>query len=507
MGFMSLRLQLALVLSFMLMATLCGLGIAAHWLVSQNSYTEVRNNLAGDASIVAERLLASNDLAPRHDVSYSYSNLEDAVSPFESEDPNTLTKTPIFDICLARPAKTAGALQRRMQQAISTGDAFPLSEDGFAAILRAQPWSETVEVTEGGLAQTHLVYNKPVFKNNQLVSVAQVAQSIEPLEARLLQFRNWWLLGSGTATMLMFGLTLVVASRGLNPLKRIAQMMQAAAQHDASGPATPLVYSSTHATHFTHRASQFHGELNELATSLNTMLNELNVAHQQTQSQKDFVADVSHELRAPLTTVRGNLGLLQRNLSDDDRQAILRDAVDEIERMSRLVNQLLLVARASTPHATEKSFCCEPVLLRPLIEEMGRKAARLMQGKAFSLNVAEGVPAQVAALGNPDALKQVLLILLDNAAKFTPRGGQVALSLGMQGQWATLSVQDNGVGISAEDMAHVFERGFSGSRLGVGNGLGLSIARQLIEAQGGQILVSSKVDAGSVFSVIIRLVD
>jgi signal transduction histidine kinase len=83
----------------------------------------------------------------------------------------------------------------------------------------------------------------------------------------------------------------------------------------------------------------------------------------------------------------------------------------------------------------------------------------------------------------------------------------VSLSLAVEGRWASLSVQDNGAGISAEDLPHVFERGYRGSLAGCGNGLGLSIARQLIEAQGGHILVSSKVGAGSVFSVFIKLVE
>ena len=455
---MSLRFQLALVLSLMLMATLGGFGFAAHWLVSEKTYTQVKNSLAGDARVVAERLLASADLGQRNDVDYT-----DAASPYESADPNTLTKTPSFaTVCPITPLNSADAtdaLQRRLQQAVRTGEAFEISEKGFAEILSGRTWSEEVPVTEGVLVQTHLVYNKPVFRNNQLINVAQVAQSVAPIQASLMQFRNWLLLGSGAATLLMFGLTWVVASRGLSPL----------------------------------------------ASSLNTLLRELNAAHKHTQAQQDFVADVSHELRAPLTTVRGNLGLLQRTLSDDDRQAVLRDAVDETERMSRLVNQLLLVARATAPDATPQSFCCEPMLLRPLIEEMGRKAARMMQGKTFRIHIANNISADAAVLANPDALKQVLLILLDNAAKFTGRGGHVSLSLSLEGRWASLRVQDNGAGISAEDLPHVFERGYRGSTPCSGHGLGLSIAQQLMAAQGEHITVSSTKGVGSVFSVLLPL--
>ena len=461
---MSIRFQLALVLSLMLMATLGGFGFAAHWTLSQRSYSQMKSSLAGDANAIAKRLLASADLVQRNDAAYAETALADAdvALPIESLNPNTLTKTPSFaSVCPIPVANATTALQQRLQDAVNTGEAFPVSATGFAAILRGQSWSEVTPVAEGSLMQTHLVYSKPVFKDNRLINVAQVAQSIAPIEASLLQFRNWLMLGSSTATLLMFGLTWVVASQGLRPL----------------------------------------------AASLNSLLRELRDAHRHTQTQQEFVADVSHELRAPLTTVRGNLGLLQRELSDADRQAVLHDAVDEIERMSRLVNQLLMVARSTVPDATAQSFCCEPVQLRPLIEETGRTATRLMQGKAFAVHIANSVSADVAALGNSDALKQVLLILLDNAAKFTPRGGQVSLSLGIEGGCAKFSVQDTGAGISAEDLPHVFERGYRGSTICTGHGLGLSIAKQLVEAQGGSIDVNSTAGAGSVFSVLIRLIE
>ena len=440
---MSLRFQLALVLSLMLMATLGGFGFAAHWMLSQNSYRQMTNSLAGDANAVAERLLASAETA------LGETAFADAASPIESANPNTLTKTPSFaSVCLISVTDYTTALQQRLQTAVNSGEAFPVTADGFAAVLRGQSWSEVVDVTEGSLAQRRMVYSKPIFKDNRLITIAQVAQAIAPIEASLLRFRNWLLLGSSTATLLMFGLTWVVTSRGLYPLKRIGQLLQA---------------------------------------------------------QQNFVADVSHELRAPLTTVRGNLGLLQRELNETDRQAVLHDAVDEVERMSRLVNQLLLVARAATP-AAQAPFCCEPVPLRPLIQEMGRKAVRLMQDKTFSIYISDTVSTAAAALGNPDALKQVLLILLDNAAKFTQPGGQVALSLWVEGRWAKISVQDNGAGIAAEDLPHVFERGYRASTLCAGHGLGLSIAKQLIEAQGGQIGVTSVPNEGSLFSVQLALV-
>jgi signal transduction histidine kinase len=484
---MSLPLRLAILFSTLLAIVLGVTGLATHAAIAGSERNAMESQLASEAS----QLIASTDLLQRNDVPFA--------TPLEAPQ-DTITRISTFtEVC------TPTGIKRRLQSAIQRGDALPLSEAGFDAVLQGRNWSEVVNVDtsvdgEGDSTQ-HLIFNQPVLQNDHVVAVAQIARPMETQEARLMTLRNWLVAGSGAATAAVFGLTWAVAAHGLHPLRRIVRTMSASAEHhEFSDQIEP---------------SQFDGELQQLAASLNIMLQDLRHTHHLAEAQQAFVADVSHELRAPLTTVRGNLGLLQRNLSEEDRRAVLRDAVDEVERMSRLVNQLMMVARASAHIGArpglpcEPSFCCEPIWLKPLVEEMTRKAAALAQDRRLFLAVA----SDVAATGNPDALRQVLLILLDNAAKFTPAGGQIVVSLETSAQHARISVSDTGVGIAPQDLPYVFDRGYRGSgqsyaasSIPSGNGLGLSIARQLMQAMGGALHVTSQLGTGSTFTVELPLV-
>ena len=470
---MNLPLRLAILFSTLLAIVLGVTGLATHAAIAGSERTAMESQLASEAS----QLIASADLLQRNDVPY-------AVSPQD-----TITRLAKFNNEVCTPT----GIRRQLIGAISRGEALPMSDAGFAAVLEGKSWSEVINVDpssdgEGDPSQ-HLIFNQPVLQNDHVIAVAQIARPLETQEARLTTLRNWLILGSGMATAVVFGLTWAVAAHGLNPLRRIVQAVRA--------PATYREFNSQ------IEPSQFDGELNQLATSLNFMLKDLQHTHHLAEAQQAFVADVSHELRAPLTTVRGNLGLLQRNLSEEDRRDVLRDAVDEVERMSRLVNQLMMVARASAhPGALcEPNFCCESINLKTLVEEMTRKAAALAQDRRLFL----AIPADVFGTGNADALRQVLLILLDNAAKFTPAGGHIVVALEAEGQHANISVRDTGVGIAPQDLPYVFDRGYRGDdgqmHPASGNGLGLSIAKQLIQAMGGTLQVTSQVGTGSAFVI------
>jgi signal transduction histidine kinase len=228
-------------------------------------------------------------------------------------------------------------------------------------------------------------------------------------------------------------------------------------------------------------------------------------------TQREALADVSHELRTPLTTVRGNLGLLQRNeaMPDAERRAILRDAIDEVERMSRLVNDLLALAGAESN--TTRTLRLSAIPLAPLAIEVTRKAMTLAQGRAIFLDgsLRSANPADYPKVtGNADAIRQVLTILLDNAIKFTPEDGHIVVALDVEGDWAHIHVRDTGAGIPPEDQPHIFERFYRATRgehTPAGYGLGLAIAKSLVEAQGGTIRVTSELGQGSTFTVSLRL--
>jgi len=233
-------------------------------------------------------------------------------------------------------------------------------------------------------------------------------------------------------------------------------------------------------------------ELGQLATTFNTMLAELEVAYQQ---QQQFVADVSHELRTPLTTIRGNLELLHRRppICDEDRAEILSDMREESERLIRLVNDLLMLAHADARQPLKS----ESVPVKMLIQDVCHQAKFL----ASDRSIAYAQLPDATVVGDRDALKQVLLILIDNALKHTT--GRITVTAQVIEAGVTISVHDTGPGIGSDILSHLFERFHRGdSRLNQeDSGLGLAIAKALVEAQGGTITVESQVELGSVFTV------
>ncbi|MBV9788657.1 MAG: HAMP domain-containing histidine kinase, partial [Chloroflexi bacterium] len=244
-----------------------------------------------------------------------------------------------------------------------------------------------------------------------------------------------------------------------------------------------------------------HDEIGRLTTTFNEMLTELQSAYRQEaqalQAQRRFVADASHELRTPLTTIRGNIALLQREppINDEDRIEVLSDMAGESERMSRLVNDLLMLARADAGRPLRS----EAVAIKPLIEDVCRKVKVL----APQHNIDCSDLQELAVRGDEDAIKQVLLILLDNARKFTPPRGKITVSLTEQPEQIAIHVRDTGIGIDPTAIPHIFERFYRGdvSRTGGGAGLGLSIAQTLVKSQQGTLAVESTPGEGSVFTI------
>ena len=221
------------------------------------------------------------------------------------------------------------------------------------------------------------------------------------------------------------------------------------------------------------------------------------------EAQKRFVGDAAHELRAPLTSIQGNLQLLQRypDMPVSERAEMVGDAYREASRLGRLVADLLSLARGDAGHGLR----LESVLLHHLLTETLRYASHLTT--QHRLETTEFTDCTV--LGDRDRLKQLLLILLENAIKYTPAGGWVRVSLECDPAWAELRVQDSGIGIAAEDLPLVFERFFrvdKGRTRGIdpsGTGLGLPIAQWIVAQHGGDIRLESQLGMGT--TVIVRL--
>ena len=238
-------------------------------------------------------------------------------------------------------------------------------------------------------------------------------------------------------------------------------------------------------------------ELGRLASAFNEMLAALEKVF---DNQRRFVADASHELRAPLATLQGNLELLERaaGLPEGERRAIWQDVRDEVRRLSRLVNDLLSLARAEAG----QGLALRPVELDRVVTDVLR--AMRTEVAQHRLLVEHLEPALV--MGDADRLRELLVILLDNAVRYTPAGGEIRVGLTSEpGREVALSVADTGIGIAAEDLPRIFDRFYRAdrarSRATGGTGLGLAIARRIVEAHGGRIEVESQPGRGSRFTV------
>lgn len=359
-------------------------------------------------------------------------------------------------------------------------DALPLSAEGLAALQNQNAWWETGSAQD----QQMLIYSRPMVSDGEVVYIVQVARPLTERN-RSLQALGTTLIAASLVTLLLaFGIGWVLSRITLQPIQRITQTAQEiGTERD-----------------FTRRV-QHNGpadEVGQLATTFNAMLTRLQDAYQQVshtlEMQRNFVADVSHELRTPLTTLRGNLGLLRREppIPAEEQADILNDLVDESDRLIRLVNELLVLARADAGRSLAK----ETVDVQPVLEETCRQIGQLEPERKISLSAAPGL----TYTGDRDALKQVLIIALDNALKHS--SGEINVSAEQKGAQVEIRVQDSGEGMPPEKLAHIFDRFFRGEDAAEpGFGLGLAIARSLVEAQGGKIAMESEPGQGSTLIV------
>jgi two-component system sensor histidine kinase CiaH len=218
--------------------------------------------------------------------------------------------------------------------------------------------------------------------------------------------------------------------------------------------------------------------------------------------QRAFVADASHELRTPLTVLRAQTEYLQRSpqLTDAERSAGYQAIVDEVDAMSLLVNDLLLLARADSASMTLERGPND-------LAAIARHAATSFAEHAREGNVTLSVdaPQPVVAQVDADRMAQVIRILLDNAIMHTPAGGSVTVLVDQQAGKPRLSVIDTGTGIASDELDRIFDRFYRGTKARAANsgglGLGLAIAKTLVEAHGASINAASQPGAGSTFTI------
>ncbi|NGM82998.1 HAMP domain-containing histidine kinase [Paenibacillus sp. 7124] len=261
-------------------------------------------------------------------------------------------------------------------------------------------------------------------------------------------------------------------------------------------------------------------EIGRLIRTVNSMIGRMEGFYKNLEqsyaAQRRFVSDASHELRTPLTTIRGNIELLQKvwELEPGEKPAMdeatirqmsvesVRDIADEAKRMSRLVGDMLSLARADTGRTFEK----EPVALEPMMVEVARRAAFLPREAEWvvgDLSVLNGK----YVLGNKDYLQQMLFIFIDNAFKYTP-SGEVSFDAVVYQSQVGLRVRDTGIGMEKNEVPYIFDRFYRADEsrgITEGIGLGLSIAKWIIDEHGGSIEVVTRQGEGTTFIIWLPL--
>ncbi|MBI5962336.1 MAG: HAMP domain-containing histidine kinase [Chloroflexi bacterium] len=472
---MSIRFRFTLLYTFILALTLTIFGLALYTIQSQDTLTSLKRDLSLGANKLADATLKTpggqNFPEPPPD------NGHTPPVPFNQfSSDQTFQAFPEREI--ARVLDPQGNLVASPFG--REGDALPLSEEGLQALQSQQDWWETDTVS----GEKMLIYSRPVIVDNEVEYIVQVARPLTERD-RTLQSLATTLLIAGLLTVLVaFGIGWVFSGFTFSPIHRITQTAQTIGDE----------------RDFTRRVNYTgpQDEVGQLANTFNSMLSRLQDAFQKVEHslemQRNFVADVSHELRTPLTTLRGNLGLMRRDLPLEEKVDIVNDMVDESDRLIRLVNELLLLARADTGRSLAK----EPLDVSIVLEETSRQAHQLDSQRQINLDV----PSDLTILGDRDAFKQVALILLDNALKHST--GDINVTARLQGAQVEIRVQDFGEGIPADKLERVFDRFYRGDDTSTipGFGLGLPIAKTLIEAQDGEIILETEVGRGS--TVILR---
>lgn len=243
-------------------------------------------------------------------------------------------------------------------------------------------------------------------------------------------------------------------------------------------------------------------EIGTLTLAFNQTLSQLD---RMIQSQRRFLTDVGHEFRTPLTVIKGNVDLMER-IGELDEESV-EGIQSEVDRLTRLVGDLLLLAQAESGKLPLNRQNTE---LDSLVLDVLRQS-RVLAGDRVQLTLAD--IDQVMVCGDPDRLKQVFLNLLSNAIKYTPADGEVLVSIGKEDNQSLVRISDTGPGVPEEDLPYIFDRFYRSeksryrSKDGKGFGLGLSIAYWIVRNHDGRIEVDSKLGEGTIFCVYLPLAD
>lgn len=444
-----------------LSVTLLLLGTMAYGLLSYSLAQDVDAALRGVSQVIAARVRSEGRISLPPDLDELFRRFFD-FSPsnryFEMLDPRGRHQGGQPSAPAPLPI-TPQALQNALQ-GVAT----------FETIKKDGPYPVRVLIT-------------PVIEAGQVVNVVQVGISLENMFKTLRRFVLIMAAVFPLGLVLAGGGGWLLARRALRPVDRLTRAVRR-----ISGE------------HLQERLPKTGSgdELDRLAGTLNDMLGRLDDSFRQI---RQFSADASHELQTPLTILKGEIEVALRSpRSPEDYQRVLNSNLEEIERISRLVGGLLLLARID---AGVLRLDLQPVDLSELLTAVTTRMLPLAAEKSIRLSTGALEPAFIP--GDKEHLQRLLLNLIDNAIKYTPPGGTVALSLCCDARQACISLTDTGIGLSPEEQEKIFTRFYRApaARSQPGAGLGLCMAQSIAAAHGGRIEITSSHGQGSTFTVVL----
>ena len=458
---MSLRLRLALwysALTGAVVVLVCLYGYAVH---SRTHYDELDVTLRRTARHFAAELARASSDAGRAQVLTSAHRLGTAVSLQDDRE---------------RPLNISSGDDATVTFLAGSRPAYPALAALAPPLLEPQPGpgAFALATDDDGVRWRAFVIPASPAGPYRLV----VALPLDHLDASVRRFGRLMIIMALVGCTLTFAAGWLIAGHALRPV--------AALTDKARDIARSRVFAER------VRVGSVRDELGRLAATFNEMLASLEGAY---AAQQRFVSDASHELRAPITVIQANLELLTRHpaMPGEEREQAIAEAFGETARLGRLVADLLSLARADAGVAIRR----ERVELDRVLMHVLGEARHLARGQRLAVVTVEPVVVE----GDPDRLRQLLLIPLDNAIRYTPPGGQITIELERRDDMAEVRVADTGIGIAEHELPRVFERFYRAdparTREPGGTGLGLAIARWIAEQHGGTVDLASRRGEGT----------
>jgi two-component system, OmpR family, sensor kinase len=352
----------------------------------------------------------------------------------------------------------------------------------FSTLERALKGEVIYETIEGARPRLRIVTIPIVEENKKVTSIVQVGTSLEDFDETMKKLLIIMIISIPTSISVTIVIGYFMAKKALKP---VDQIRKAAIKISSSNLDERIDIGKRR------------DELSRLAETFNDMITRLKDAFQRINQ---FSIDVSHELKTPLTILKGETEVtLRKDRENEDYRKLLKSHLEEVDRMTRIVDDLLLLSKADSE---EIRLNIEDIALRDLVVDICMDMKIFADNKGIELIVSE--LEDVRLKGDELKLRRMLWNVVQNGIKYTEKGGKVEISSYVNNGYVWIDVKDNGVGISEKDMKYIFDRFYRGDksrRRESGSGLGLSISKWIAEAHRGVIEVKSRPLEGTLFSI------